>query len=272
MRTHGARLPVLRDPVERERDAEDGRRRGRRKHDGGKALDALLGEHDPRDRGEACEHDREARVREEHGEPGEVQEERAERVPAHGEPERDRHADGGEERELVPVVERGAQPCETAVVRIDRRHALRDERPHEQRGEERGGAVGEPLERTRERRGGEHAEECEGGVDERPVRVLPRAVRRHRPDRRQPDPGGEREERAEEGRRRAVEPRRGDEAGERRGAEERGEGDGEPADPDERPEGRPLRQEECRECEGAGGPGDDGPGGGPAFAQSSHRR
>ena len=60
---------------------------------------------------------------------------------ARGEPQRERHAGGAEERELVPVVERRAQTRKPAVVAVERRHALREQRPADEQAEQRSSAL-----------------------------------------------------------------------------------------------------------------------------------
>ena len=97
-------------------------------------------------RGEAGEDDPEARVREHERDDGEIEQQHA--GGAHGDAaprgaasqQREGHGDRAEQRELVPVAERRPQPREPAVVRIERRDALREQRPAEHEPEQHRGA------------------------------------------------------------------------------------------------------------------------------------
>ena len=133
----GVRLAVLRDPRQRERDAEDRSSGSGSEREDDEALDALAVEHEPGHRREARERDAHARVREQQDD-GRREEQHgarcAERCPAcarRGQPERERHRDVAEERELVPVADGSPQPGEPPVVGVERGHALREERPAE---------------------------------------------------------------------------------------------------------------------------------------------
>jgi hypothetical protein len=272
VRAHRVRLIVLRDSRQRERDSEDRDGGASCNADGGKAADAIVRKHDPRDCGETCERDPEARVRQQHRQPGAVQQDRAGCRAASREPERDRHGNRGEQRELVPIVDGRAQAREPPVVGVERRDALREQRPAEQQRQQQCGAAHERLGGPLQERGRERAEQRERRVHERAVRVLPRVFGRDRPDRGGADPDREREQPGEEAGAGDVDLRRRTRAGEDRGG--RG-GDGEKrkcADPHERRKRRPPGEEERSKCKPAPSGGDDGSGGRSPFDQSAHRR
>ena len=181
-----ARLPVARDSGKRERGAEHGGTDAAADRDGGEALDAFAVEHDPRRSRNACERDAEARVREQERHREAVQQHDAFDPAPRGEPQRKRHPRRAEKRELVPVVERRAQAREPSVVAVERRHALREERPPDEQTEERSRGFGDAH--ARSACADEHAEQCEPGIDEGSVRELPRAIGRRRPHHRDPHP------------------------------------------------------------------------------------
>ena len=140
VRTHMTRLAVGRDAVQRERDTEDGDARAASDHEDRHALDAPRVDKDPYDRHRAGEQYAEARVREQQRDDEPVEQDDAlEPPPPDREPQRDPDAGGTQERELVPVVERRTQSREPAVVGIERRHALREQRPAEEKREQHGG-------------------------------------------------------------------------------------------------------------------------------------
>ena len=114
------RLPVLRDPRKRVGDAERTGAGGGGERGGDEALDPVAVEHDPaRGRGDR-ERDPEAGVRQQQRDDGRIEQERAggpdDGAPAarRREPERHRHRDVCEQRELVPVAERRAERARRA--------------------------------------------------------------------------------------------------------------------------------------------------------------
>ena len=170
VRAHRAGLAVLRDPGQGEREAEDGCCGAAAEHGDDEALDAVPVEHEPAGRRDDGERDAEARVREERREHrGEEQDRapgpdaRAAR-PRRGEPERERHGDVSEQRELVPVADRRAEAGEAerrgetrlaAVRGIERGNALREQRPAEDEREQQRpphGRAGPPSRRGARRR------------------------------------------------------------------------------------------------------------------------
>ena len=271
--THRPRLPVARDSRQGERDPEDGRPGAAAERERRQALDAPAVEEDPRRGGHARKRDAEARVREEQRHNEAVEEHRARRARlrrprTRSRPERKRHACVAEERKLVPVAERRAQPRDASVVRVKRRNTFREQRVAHEEGEQDGGAGGETS--PRQPRPGEQADEREGRVDDGAVRVAPRPVGRDRPDGRHPAPHGEPEERGAVERRRAVEPRRRQHAEEGGPDAERGQNEREPTDPGERGGGKPASEEDRAERDNRRaqrGPRPAGP-----FARSAHGR
>ena len=263
MHAHVARLQIVGDPRQRERDPERRACRGGGDEDRNDALDATTaGEERPRKRRGAGEPDPEAGVRQEQRDREPVEEQDAFGSAANrGEPQGHRYPRCAEERKLVPVVDGRAEARDAVVVGVERRHAFRDERDEDERAEQESGALREPL--TGDPRAGEHTHERKGGVDERAVRRRPCAIGRDRPERREPAPHGEAEERAEEEHGRARARRRAQQ--ERRAEEQR-----EAADQDERrirgPAGAKKRagSDECR-AEHRQMAGD-------AFARSPHGR
>ncbi len=102
------------------------------------ALDALAVEHEPGHRREARERRRPTReyvssrttvAAKSSTAPAARSDARRARGAA--QPERERHRDVAEERELVPVADGRPQPGDAAVVGVERGHALREQRPAE---------------------------------------------------------------------------------------------------------------------------------------------
>ena len=264
---HRARLAVVGDPVQRERDAEDGSADPAADPDRGEALDAVPIEEDPRSRREAGERDAEARVREQQRDDEGVEQDDADGSPTgSGEPECNRNAGVAEERELVTVAERRAEARDPSVVAVERGDALREQCPADEEREQERRRLGEPL--ARDDRADDQPEHREARVHERPVRVAPRAVRRGRPECRETGPDRESQQAAGERRGRGVEPGSGQGSEQDGGRGRRSEQQGKPPDPDERRVSRTAAEEKgtkARDCGCRCGPESHEP-----FARSAH--
>ena len=134
-----------------------------------------------------------ARVREPDRDDPAVDEQRAGGPHPGGEAQTEREGDVAEERQAVPVADGPAQPGDAAVVVVEPRQHLAEQRPGAHGAEEGAEAV-EELPRTP---GDEGADERERRVDERTVGVVPAAVGLDRPGDRDGAPDGEQRERDE---------------------------------------------------------------------------
>ncbi len=121
-------------------------------------------EHDPRRSRNAGERDAEARVREQERHREAVQQDDALDPAPRGEPQRKRDPGVADEGELVPVVERRAQPRDAPVVAEERGNALREERPADERA--RGAVAAARASAGRDACAREHAEQREAGIDD----------------------------------------------------------------------------------------------------------
>ena len=255
--TRGTCLLVARDAGQRQCDTEDrcsgAGCEGRRQ----KALDPVAREHDPGRCSETGERHAETRVGEEQRDDEQVEQHDPFDAPPRGKPQREGHPGVADERELVPVVERRAEARETAVVGVEARHALREQRPHGDEPDERRRRTGELL--PRQPCADERTEQAERGIDERPVRELPGAIWRDRPDDRDAGPDPEPEQRPQEERARR---------GEARGPEQEGgcEHERQAADPDDRRVRVPAAEEKRTKADrGRSEPSDP-------FARGAHGR
>ena len=277
---HRVRLAVGCDSRQRERDPVDGGAGAASEGERDEALDAVVVEHDPGGGGETGKEHADPRVGEEQGDGRSEKQQHPscadERAAAagRGDPQRHRNCDVAEQGQLVPVGDRRAEAGDAAVVGVQGGDALGEQRPAEDEAEQRRRGAGKRRD-AREDGGEQHPEEGEGGIDERAVRVRPRAVRGDRPERREPGPGGEAEETAEEGPSRHVEPGRRQRAVERRGGRERRQGECETTDPDERGVVEAATPEERSEAQSRRGEGRRGESGREArepFADRAHGR
>ena len=272
------RLRVLRDPRQSQCNAERAGTGDGGEGRGDETLDAVPVEHDPSCRRCDRERDAEAGVGQQQRDHGREQQERTggpdgRPPPARrSKPQRDRHGDVGEERELVPVADRRAQPRHAPVVAVERGHALGQQRPAEHEPEQHRGRLRDRLSGTRQDRGEQHAEERERGVDERAVRVAPGAVGRERPERGQAHPDGEAEETAEEHAGRQIESGSRREPHRRRPCGHGGEPERKRADPNQRCIGEAAAEEERAERGHGAGRGDREAEASDRFRRSGHRR
>ena len=181
---------------------DEGRRDDRDEHEQSR-LDAVAAEPEPEHDPEHRRRDACSRRREQHRDDRRV----GERGAAHphrtcpsraceGECEHEQGVGG--ERERVPVPDRVAQPGGATAVGEDGRNRLAGERPDDP------GAEGHGQRRGGESRGigatgcEQQADGEEGDVDERPVELGPREVRRDRPGDREPAPSRRREQEPDE--------------------------------------------------------------------------
>ena len=203
---------VVRNPGQEQRVAGNDRRHGRRDQQSDERVEALAVEPDPHDRRRDREEDSEARERQHDRDERDVHvqhagDARAQRpfAPAR-EPQPERNGRGRDERELVPVRERPAEPREPAVVAVQPRNHLRGQSNEQDGGQQEPEPRRDP--RPRDRRAGEHADDREREVHKRAVRVVPGRSRLDRLGDRQRLEDREGREQPEEGDRRPAEPRR----------------------------------------------------------------
>src|SRR6266542_1608038 len=207
-------------------------------------------ERDPRRRCDQRDEDAAARVREQDRRRRAEHEQHAVEAPLRGTPETEHEREHGELRERVRMSDRRTQSRGVAVVRVERRNDLREQRVADRRCEN-------DRDRIRDRAPRRHSREEEADDEEREVHdaavdVVPRAVGQDRPADRDPEPEHEGRVRGHEAGAERTERGQRQPAEQRGGARERGEEDGGTADP-----GQPRRRlpgaEEDGPEENAGG-------------------
>ena len=193
--TRCVRLTVVRNPGKREPDARDDSRKRNRGDERGERIQTITLDDEPRNRRDDGERNAEAREREHVRDKSRVQQKRSGHTPLRGEPKRERHGAGREQRKLVPILERPAQPSEARVTVVERED-LCAEGDDECQAEQCGERFADPRARNPAE---QSTGACEREVHEPAIRVIPRTGGLDRPvDRdRLPDDerGGEREER-----------------------------------------------------------------------------